>query len=264
MMTEGLFIDYVNQVEDYREKVRKAIGERNVPLDMVKKISSADGALKGAEIWVSPSAYAQVDALRPQAMEFIEGCRLEYELLERIILQISFDIIRYSGFGGDFSLGVSHWLIQQQDFLPWIMETLERCAVSRQRVVLRLGARLFTLDRSEEKIIQAISSVEAAGLKLCLADFGMGGATPHVLSRCQMHEVKIARHFFAQARTSRRATLFLRNLVRMAQGLNAKVILDGVDSPNDVRLARSLGADMVQGHIFGALDLAGQAVFSDF
>lgn len=264
MMIEALFIDYVSQVEDYRGKVRKAIGEKNVPLDMVKKISCTDGTLKGVEAEVSPSAYAQVDALRPHALEFIEGCGLEYELLERVILQISFDIIRYSKFGGDFSLGVSQWLVQQQDFVPWIMETLERCGVPRQRVVLRLGARLFTLDRTQEKLIHAISSVEAAGLKLCLADFGIGGATPHVLSRCQMHEVKIARHFFAQARSDRRAALFLRSMVRMAQGLNARVILDGVDTPNDVRLARSLGAEMMQGHVFGTLDQAGQAQLSDF
>ncbi|CAB5717149.1 Bacteriophytochrome cph2 [Delftia tsuruhatensis] len=264
MMIEALFIDYVSQVEDYRGKVRKAIGEKNVPLDMVKKISCTDGTLKGVEAGVSPSAYAQVDALRPHALEFIEGCGLEYELLERVILQISFDIIRYSKFGGDFSLGVSQWLVQQQDFVPWIMETLERCGVPRQRVVLRLGARLFTLDRTQEKLIHAISSVEAAGLKLCLADFGIGGATPHVLSRCQMHEVKIARHFFAQARSDRRAALFLRSMVRMAQGLNARVILDGVDTPNDVRLARSLGAELMQGHVFGTLDQAGQAQLSDF
>lgn len=264
MMTDGMFGDYVTQVENYREKIHRAIQEKNVPLDLEKKISSADGMLIGAEVWVHRSAYREVDETKPRAMEYIEGCRLEYELLERIILQISFDIIRYSRFKGNFSLGVSRWLVVQKGFADWMVETLERCGIARDRVVLRLGARLFTLDRSDEKIVQALSSLEAAGLHVCVADFGLGGATPFVLSRCRLHEVKIARHFFSQARTSRRASVFLRNMVRMIQSLNAKVIMDGVDKANDVQLAKFLGADMMQGSIFGTLELARQREFSEF
>jgi EAL domain-containing protein (putative c-di-GMP-specific phosphodiesterase class I) len=103
--------------------------------------------------------------------------------------------------------------------------------------VLSAGAQL---DRLRE-----------AGVSLTLDDMGSGSSSLRHISRIKVDGLKIDRSFVAGITDNERDVAVVRMLVDLAAGLGLQVTAEGIETPEQLTLLRSLGCPYGQGYLLG-------------
>jgi diguanylate cyclase (GGDEF)-like protein len=94
-----------------------------------------------------------------------------------------------------------------------------------------------------------LEALRGWGVVVSLDDFGTGYQSNAQLSRLPVDVVKIDRRFVAAATTSERSLLEL--MVKAAHAFGAEVVAEGVESEDQLALARALGCQYAQGFHLG-------------
>ncbi len=93
--------------------------------------------------------------------------------------------------------------------------------------------------------------LRALGISMAVDDFGTGYSSLNYVHRLPFDCLKIDRSFLEQIGASQDPKMVIRSLVDMAHGLNMKVIVEGVETPEHWRLVCEIGCDEIQGFMFG-------------
>lgn len=114
---------------------------------------------------------------------------------------------------------------------------------------------MLELTESVHTDIEGLSvwatSAKAAGFQITVDDFGTGYASLEYLTRLEPDTVKIDRTFVRPIVDDARTGAVLRRVLQMARDLGVRVIAEGAESPEHVRLLTELGCDMAQGYAIG-------------
>ena len=87
------------------------------------------------------------------------------------------------------------------------------------------------------------------GVVISLDDFGTGYQSTAQLARLPIDIVKIDRHFVDTSSETARSLLEL--MVKSAHAFGARVVAEGVEHPDQLRLVRRLGCEYAQGYFLG-------------
>ena len=85
---------------------------------------------------------------------------------------------------------------------------------------------------------------------MALDDFGTGYSSLACLHQLPMDVVKIDRSFVSQAETSEHHRVLIQATVQVARSLGMGTVAEGIETPGQARLLRSLGCDKGQGFVF--------------
>lgn len=99
-----------------------------------------------------------------------------------------------------------------------------------------------------ETISGEFAALQALGLKLLVDDFGTGYSSLSQLQRLDLDVLKIDRAFTAELGKSREGEVFFKAIVSMAQALDMRVVAEGVETAEQLRLLQKLCCDEVQGY----------------
>jgi diguanylate cyclase (GGDEF)-like protein/PAS domain S-box-containing protein len=135
--------------------------------------------------------------------------------------------------------------------LPTIVRmVLSDTQLPAKRLELEITEGVFLSN--DDHVHDMIASLKAIGLKLALDDFGTGYSSLSYLQRVPFDKIKIDRSFVTGATDpdSRNAAL-IRAMVALASDLNMQTTAEGVETPDELALVRTLGCSLVQGYIFG-------------
>jgi EAL domain-containing protein (putative c-di-GMP-specific phosphodiesterase class I) len=120
-----------------------------------------------------------------------------------------------------------------------------------------LSTNLLEIEITESVQIENIQNVAASahwlqskGVKISLDDFGTGFSTMRYLVEIPTDCVKIDKTFVQQAPMQPQAKMVLKALIELAQEIGTKVICEGVETEEQLRLVQNLGCDIVQGFYF--------------
>jgi diguanylate cyclase (GGDEF)-like protein len=91
--------------------------------------------------------------------------------------------------------------------------------------------------------------LRALGIKLCIDDFGTGYSSLSQLQRLQFDVLKIDRAFVLQLERPGADTL-ISSMVAMAHALGMRVVAEGVETGQQMRILHKLGCDEGQGFYF--------------
>ena len=110
--------------------------------------------------------------------------------------------------------------------------------------------------RNADAAERAVEALRAQGVRVTLDDFGAGFSALSYLLRLPFDSLKIDRGFVsalrgAAGRPGGRAAEVVGGVVRLAHGLGARVVAEGVETEEEFAAIRRLGCDEVQGHLFG-------------
>jgi EAL domain-containing protein (putative c-di-GMP-specific phosphodiesterase class I) len=89
------------------------------------------------------------------------------------------------------------------------------------------------------------------GVRVCLDDFGTGFSSLRHLNDFQVDAIKIDRSFVVSAAKDPAKIPIVAGIIALARGLNAEVIAEGIETPEQRTLIESLGCGLVQGYLFG-------------
>jgi diguanylate cyclase (GGDEF)-like protein len=96
-----------------------------------------------------------------------------------------------------------------------------------------------------------LAALLKAGVQVHLDDFGSGYAHLRSLRGLQAETVKIDRSLVEGLESDEGAVTMLRAIVQLVHGLGRQVLVEGIETEGEARIARELGCDAAQGYFFG-------------
>lgn len=134
--------------------------------------------------------------------------------------------------------------------------------ISELKSLLReydVSASYITLEVLESTVIedfklfnQILLEVKKLGFSLSLDDFGSGYSSLNVLSKLDIDELKIDRIFLHtdSELENKKTKLILEAIINIAKKSNIRVVVEGVESIEDDRFIRCIGANVGQGYYY--------------
>ncbi|MEZ5115911.1 MAG: EAL domain-containing protein [Candidatus Nanopelagicales bacterium] len=146
-------------------------------------------------------------------------------------------------------LNVSPWELVETDLVGTVAAALRRHGVSGQRFALEI---LETEDLAGRgRAAAQVRALRDLGLRVAIDDFGSGFATMSYLHDLPVDLVKVDRTLVS-LHPGRRDEAILAALASVADAIGADVVLEGVEHPDQVALARRVGVRFAQGLLLGA------------
>jgi EAL domain-containing protein (putative c-di-GMP-specific phosphodiesterase class I) len=116
-----------------------------------------------------------------------------------------------------------------------------------------LPADALCLELTENAVMQdveaavtAMAELKTLGVELALDDFGTGYSSLNYLRRFPLDTVKIDRSFVGEL-SGGDGEAIVRALIDVCHALRARVLAEGIETPEQIRMLRKLGCDLGQG-----------------
>ena len=101
-----------------------------------------------------------------------------------------------------------------------------------------------------EATINRMEDLRKIGLEVFIDDFGTGHSSLSYLKELPATTLKIDKSFIQHVDNQEEERQFIRSLVEIIKVRRKMVIVEGVSSPAQAGLTRSLPCDMMQGYLF--------------
>ena len=232
-------------------ELRKAIKENAFTLNFQPKIAVGAEKVIGVEAlirWtnehlgnVSPAEfipYAEETGLIIPMSEcvFHLGCEAHNHLRAR-----TDDVL-------PIAINVSSIHFHQADFIDTIQAIFESYNCSPHYFELELTER--TVMNNERDSIRKLVQLKNMGFKLSIDDFGTGYSSLSYLVQFPLDYLKIDRSFIQYITSIADKQAVVDAIIQMAHRLHMKVIAEGVEQKDQVKLLEKLGCDMIQGYYY--------------
>jgi diguanylate cyclase (GGDEF)-like protein/PAS domain S-box-containing protein len=120
-----------------------------------------------------------------------------------------------------------------------------------------LPARHLELELTESVLMDAsdkqqevLLRLRKAGLRIAIDDFGNGYSSLNYLARFPVDRIKIAQNFVSGLADAPRNAVIVRTSIGLAHELNLDVVIEGVETAEQLERVRSWGGRIVQGYYF--------------
>ncbi|HJB15401.1 MAG TPA: EAL domain-containing protein [Candidatus Blautia excrementipullorum] len=148
------------------------------------------------------------------------------------------------------SVNQSKLLFFEGDYVQKMTDLLKKYRIPAQFITLEIleGMALDNVDELNAKIIQ----LQNEGFRISLDDFGSGYSSLNILGNLKIDEVKLDRDFLISAADQKqnRVRLIMEEIVRLAGRLGISTLAEGVETPEDEQLIRTIGCDTGQGYLY--------------
>ena len=106
------------------------------------------------------------------------------------------------------------------------------------------------LLNNNHKVKDTISSLQALGIKIILDDFGKGFASLSYLTNFPFDVIKIDKSFIWNMLKSEKDLFIVKSILYMTKGLDIKVITEGVETIDQLKILQKEQCNEIQGYLF--------------
>ncbi|WP_310644051.1 EAL domain-containing protein [Limnohabitans sp.] len=146
------------------------------------------------------------------------------------------------------SFNVSNGELLSEHFRTSLSRLVKEAGVSPDQIYLEITETvLANLGSTGEDIF---NELQQAGFRLSVDDFGVGTSSLSRLRSIPLREIKVDRSFISDVTSSSRDLELLRGIVNLAKNLGLEVVIEGVESPQQLSIAKSLGHLSIQGFCY--------------
>lgn len=148
-------------------------------------------------------------------------------------------------------LGISINLLPQEisrtGHDQWLLDEAERCGIDPRRVTVEITEVALLADQAEAA--ERLLRLRDAGFRIAVDDFGTGYASLAYLVSLPLDVIKIDRRLVCDIVQGSRDRIVLRALMQLARELELKVVVEGVESTDQLALLVDWGCDCYQGFL---------------
>lgn len=147
------------------------------------------------------------------------------------------------------AVNVSSLQFARDSFFEEVADILHRTRLAPALLQIELteSAALADLERAAEMVRR----LKRMGVSVAVDDFGTGYSSLSYLPRLSFDTIKLDRSFVREIMERRESRLFVKSILKIARDLHMKVIAEGVETDEQLKLISSLGTDEVQGFLLG-------------
>jgi diguanylate cyclase (GGDEF)-like protein len=147
------------------------------------------------------------------------------------------------------AINVSVVQLMRDEFVDGVVDVLNRTGLSASLLQLELTESVL-LPRYQN-IARSLSRLRALGVSMAIDDFGTGYSSLSYLQQMPFDFIKLDRSFLTQIARQGHSTATVQSIVDLAHTLGMKIIVEGVESTNELQLVEKLGCDEIQGYLMG-------------
>ena len=138
--------------------------------------------------------------------------------------------------------------IYASDFPAQLAQTLSEAGMPPRRLVLEVTEDMLLGD--QQHVAAALEQLHRQGVRIAIDDFGTGYSSMGYLSHYQVNLIKIDQSFVRRILDSAPDRKIVRAIVSMAGDLELGVVVEGVETAEQIELLRGLGCELLQGYAF--------------
>jgi EAL domain-containing protein (putative c-di-GMP-specific phosphodiesterase class I) len=146
------------------------------------------------------------------------------------------------------------------DYDQWLLSEIEAAGIAPKRVTVEITEGGLIADRGEAA--ELLARLRSAGVRIAIDDFGAGYASLAWLTSLPLDMLKIDRGLITDVVGGERDRIVVKAMIELAHELGLKVVVEGVESTDQLVLLAEWGCDLYQGFLgAGALNEAELARF---
>jgi len=144
------------------------------------------------------------------------------------------------------SVNVSPAQFLSEDLAAEVFAALAESGLSPHRLHLEITESLFAGEQAS--IVSTLRRLREAGIRISLDDFGTGFSCLGYLCDLPIDTLKIDQSFVRTIGSGSHAVLTA--IVSISQAMDYKVVAEGVETPAQAAVLRSIGVDYLQGFLY--------------
>ena len=226
-------------------QLETVIGQEAIGVLFQPQIEPATGQIVGAEAlarWEGAQSTQQLFA-RAEASGLSE--RLSRMMQRKALLKAA----RWEGPLKNLKVSIN--LLPQDLARPgyedWLLEEIDAAGIAPQRVTVEITESALLADRDD--VAERLSRLRAAGVKIAVDDFGTGYASLAYLTSLPLDILKIDRGLIEDIVGGSRDRIVVKAMIRLARDLDLKVVVEGVETIEQLALLSDWGCDLYQGFL---------------
>lgn len=154
-------------------------------------------------------------------------------------------------YGDEIGLTLNRSLNTKLDSLQVLQSSLDLIAesgVDPSRITIELTETAY-FEQDQEHTV-ALEELRGQGIKIAIDDFGTGYSSFSYLEKGQFDLLKIDRKFVKSIEEGSTKYSIVKMITELAHKLNVKVVAEGVESEEELKVLASVGVDYMQGFLF--------------
>jgi len=145
------------------------------------------------------------------------------------------------------AINMSVLQLQKPDFIANTLQVLHQHSIAPALVQLEVTET--AVMENLESSTQQLAALRQAGFSLAIDDFGTGYSSLAYLTRLPVDTLKVDRSLIIDLDGNLSTQTMLQNIIRMAHDLQQKVIVEGVETAEQLHILAQLGCDQAQGFL---------------
>ncbi len=146
------------------------------------------------------------------------------------------------------SLNVSMREIEIPDYVEYLEVQLEESHIDPHTIKIEITESLAM--GSSQKILDALSRIDALGIPLALDDFGTGYTSFSYLIRLPANTLKIDKSFIDNILTNVKHQQVVQAIIEVGHALQMQIVAEGIEDESTAELLQKYGAECLQGYFF--------------
>lgn len=146
------------------------------------------------------------------------------------------------------SINVSARQFAQHNFLDFLMSAIDSTNIDTQLLELELTES--TLMENPQHVAEILNKIKGKGVSIAIDDFGTGYSSLSYLTRFPIDRLKVDRTFVQELTNNTTDQAVVEAIFAMADKLGIQVIVEGVETAEQVSFLRPLGCQYIQGFYY--------------
>ena len=147
------------------------------------------------------------------------------------------------------AVNVSPLEFTRVNFVESVLSSLDAAGLPGELLELELTEGM--LMRDVEGSIRKMARLRERGVRISIDDFGTGYSSLGYLPRLPADTLKIDRSFVRELGVNSTAYSLIEGIISLSHSIGKRVIVEGVETEWQLDTLRQLGADEIQGYLFG-------------
>ena len=146
------------------------------------------------------------------------------------------------------SINFSPRQFRRQNFVPYVMERVQRAGIAPGRVQIEITET--AIFDNAERAADTLYKLRQMGFRIALDDFGTGYSSLYNIRKFALDCLKIDKSFIDGMGRERESAAIVQSIVHLGKALGLGVVAEGVETEAQVQALRVAGASHLQGYYF--------------
>lgn len=151
-------------------------------------------------------------------------------------------------YGCSLNINLSARDILREDAAPWITRLVYEADAPANKIVFEITETALVSDY--RRAAYNLDQLRQMGFRIALDDFGTGQSSLSHVNNLPLDHIKIDQSFARDIARSHSSRAIIGTIVALARQLRLECIIEGIETPEQQAIARTLGLRIMQGYHF--------------